>query len=197
MWLTNNLQKKSPIYLVDNSDERIRIAREFHDGIAQDLAAIGYAIDSEIGRSDTTAHSRKSLRGIREQITLLNTKVRNEIFELRSLRDPEPHHQLEVTLESLQLNFTIHGHLVVSNVGLELSKVIQELARNAKVHGGATRITILCESSRIIVEHNGENDEAKGERGLGLAGLAERLANINWGFNFSNGYTHVEIFELP
>lgn len=193
----NNLRKRSPIYLVDISGERARIARELHDGIAQDLAAIGYAIDSEIGRSDTTAQSRKSLRSIREQITFLNSKVRNEIFQLRSMRSPEPQEQLETALELLELGFTVDGQLPVSDIGLELFKVIQELARNAKEHGGATQITISSTSTRIIVKHNGENTVTNNERGFGIQGISERLATIGWHSTFHNGFAHIEIAELP
>ena len=193
----NNSHKRSPIYLTEISGERARIARELHDGIAQDLAAIGYTLDAEIGRSDTTEQSRKSLRSIREQITILNGKVRNEIFQLRSDRDLEPYEQLEATLESLGVGFTIDGALPPSDVGLELFKVIQELARNAKEHGGATQIDVSCTSSRVIIEHNGGNKNPQNEGRFGILGIAERLANIGWIANLKNGFTFIEISELP
>ena len=193
----NNSRKKSLIYLIDISSERARIARELHDGIAQDLAAIGYALDVEIGRSDTTEQSRKTLRNIREQITILNGKVRNEIFQLRSARDHEPRELLEATFESLGVGFTIDGALPVSSVGLELFKVIQELARNAKEHGGATQIDISCTSSRVVIEHNGRDENPQNEGRYGIQGIAERLANIGWISNFKNGFTYIEISELP
>ena len=193
----NNLHKRSPIYLVDVSSERARIARELHDGIAQDLAAIGYEIDSEIGRSDTTEQSRKSLRSIREQITFLNGKVRDEIFQLRSMRTPEPQDQLEAVLKLLELGFTLDGQLPASDIGLELFKVLQELARNAKEHGGATQIAISCTSTRMVVEHNGEILVTNNEKGFGIQGINERLANIGWHSTFNNEFTHIEIRELP
>ena len=193
----NNLHKRSPIYLVDVSSERARIARELHDGIAQDLAAIGYAIDSEIGRSDTTEQSRKSLRSIREQITFLNGKVRDEIFQLRSMRTPEPQDQLETVLKLLELGFILEGQLPASDIGLELFKVLQELARNAKEHGGATQIAISCTSTRMVVEHNGEILVTNNEKGFGIQGINERLANIGWHSTFNNEFTHIEIRELP
>jgi signal transduction histidine kinase len=196
----NNSRKKSPIYLADLTNisaERARIARELHDGIAQDLAAIGYTLDAEIGRSDTTAQSRKSLRTIREQITFLNGKVRNEIFQLRSARDLQPYEQLEVALESLGVEFTIDGALPASDVGLELFKVIQELARNAKEHGEATRIDVSCTSSRVTIEHDGGNQKPQNEGRFGVQGIAERLANIGWVSKFENGFTSIEISELP
>ena len=195
MLLINSLPKRSPIYLPDAIEERTRIARELHDGIAQDLAAIGYALDAEIGRSDTTEHSRKSLRGIRAQVTLLNSKVRNEIFQLRSPRTPEPHTQLERSLEFIGISFSLEGQLPTTEVGLELFKIIQELARNAKEHGAATNISITCTPTRVTIKHNGQNDDTKKEGRLGIQGITERLANIGWHAHFENGYSHIEISE--
>ncbi|MEJ0014489.1 MAG: histidine kinase [Actinomycetota bacterium] len=183
--------------MTDIRDERARIARELHDAIAQDLAAIGYALDAEIGRSDTSDQSRKSLRAIREQITLLNVKVRDEIFQLRSERDQTPQEQLEATLNSLGVGFTIEGTLPPSVVGLELFKVIQELARNAQEHGGATHLTIFCFEDRIVVQHDGNSLSPINEGRFGIQGIAERLEHIGWYSNFDHGFTHIELFQLP
>ena len=198
MWSINNLLKRSPIYLIDFSnisEERARIARELHDGIAQDLAAIGYAIDAEIGRSDTSVTSRKGLRDIREQITFLNGKVRSEIFQLRSQRDLLPQDQLIAALESLNIEYVINGQLPSLEVGMELFKVIQELARNAIEHGGATEIDISCTPHKITMVHNGGKESSGNEGRFGLQGIAERLGNIGWQLNFDNGFNRAEISE--
>ena len=56
MLLVNNslarLMNSSP-----NSD-RSRLARELHDGLAQELAAIGYKLDSIIGQENLNQKSR-------------------------------------------------------------------------------------------------------------------------------------------
>ncbi|MEY2951712.1 MAG: hypothetical protein RL622_789, partial [Actinomycetota bacterium] len=46
------------------NNERVTLAQELHDGIAQDLVALGFSIDAVIA-SDITAEARSSLRSIR------------------------------------------------------------------------------------------------------------------------------------
>ena len=65
-----------------NSD-RSRLARELHDGLAQELAAIGYKLDSVIGKENLEQSARSDLRKLRSTITALIEQVRNEIYELR------------------------------------------------------------------------------------------------------------------
>ena len=121
--------------MVDFTEERARIARELHDGIAQDLAALGYALDAEIGRSDTSDSSRKALRTLREQVTNLNAKVRAEIFTLRSEKSPTIDEQLQEALKTLGISVEVSGALPEGAIAEELRKVIIELVRNAKEHG--------------------------------------------------------------
>jgi signal transduction histidine kinase len=67
-----------------NNAERVRLAQELHDGIAQDLVAFGYSIDLLLGAADTPINTRRDLRTLRFGITDLITKVRDEIFTLRN-----------------------------------------------------------------------------------------------------------------
>ncbi len=182
-----------PTYLADISQERARIARELHDGIAQDLAAIGYALDGEIGRTDTTAESRRSLRAIREEVTQLNAKVRAEIFQLRSSREPEAHDSLEEALRDLDIDFAIVGRLSNDPTGLELCKVLVELARNARDHGEATAVEIDITRERIILKNDGHTSRPVRDGRFGLVGITERLHSIGWDLTVEGGFSQVEI----
>lgn len=193
MWLTSNLPKRSLIYLADMAEERARIARELHDGIAQELAAIGYALDAEIGRTDTTNESRRALRAIREDITHLNSKVRLEIYQLRSSHELPAQKQLEEALGALELDCAITGRLPVDPSGLELSKVIIELARNAHSHGHATSLHIDISTDCITLENDGLVSDSINDERHGLVGIAERLESIGWEMMLANGFTEIEI----
>ncbi len=64
-------------------DERHRLAREIHDGIAQDMASVGYLIDDITATAgDDSVKSR--LRGLREHLTGLVDELRLSIFDLRA-----------------------------------------------------------------------------------------------------------------
>ena len=187
------MRKRSPIYLVDISEERARIARELHDGIAQELAAIGYALDSEIGRSDTSAHSRKSLRQIREKLTNLNSSVRNEIFLLRNSRTFEVHAQLLQAMAILPIKLTVRGTLPNTELGIDLFKTLQELARNAIEHGGASHIAIQIEATKITFSNDGSSLTTFAEPGFGIIGIVERLDAIGWEIIYETGFLHILI----
>jgi len=182
--------------LADIFDERARIARELHDGIAQNLVAIGYALDAEIGRSDLTPAARQSLRSIREEITNVNSKVRSEIFNLRSHRDISPHEALLETLAATGIKFTLEGELPDSKSGLELYKVIQELVRNSLTHGAATNATISITPTTITCINNGNSLRGGESSGFGLQGVSERLQEIGWSVATGSTFEHIELVAL-
>ena len=193
MSLINNTRKRSPIYLVDISEERARIARELHDGIAQELASIGYTLDSEIGRSDTSAHSRQALREIREKLTDLNSLVRKEIYLLRNSRALEVHDQMMQVLMILPIKLTVHGTLPNTEQGVALFKTLQELARNAIEHGNASHISIEIEPGAIIFNNDGSISTTFSTPGLGLIGIVERLDAIGWEIIYEEGFSRIQM----
>ena len=181
--------------MVDLAAERARIARELHDGIAQNLAAIGYSLDAEIGRSDTTAESRSALRLIREEVTSLNATMREEIFNLRKAIDFQAQQELIQSLQVLPLDFTIGGELSDNEIGAAQCKVLVELARNAVNHAKATQITIVIFSNHITFTSDGESTSTSQNLGFGLQGAAERLASIGWVLEISEDFSQIRLFE--
>ena len=181
--------------MVDLAAERARIARELHDGIAQNLAAIGYSLDEEIGRSDTTAESRTALRLIRDEVTSLNATMREEIFKLRKAIELEAHQELIQSLQALPLDFTIEGELTDGAIGLAQCKVLVELARNAVSHSKAQKVTIDILSTLITFTSDGESISTTKRLGFGLQGAAERLASIGWELEISADFSRTRLFE--
>jgi len=179
--------------LADLASERARIARELHDGIAQDLAAIGYSLDAEIGRTDTSALSRAALRSIRGEITTLNEKMREEIFRLRSANSPSPHAELIATLQSLPIDFTVEGELPADETGIELEKVLVELVRNATHHAGADEVNIGIDPERITLQSKGNSSSAPTSKRFGLQGAVERLHEIAWEIEISDDYSLITL----
>ncbi|HEX2145193.1 MAG TPA: histidine kinase, partial [Glycomyces sp.] len=67
------------------TEERQRLAREIHDGIAQELAMLGYGIDNAMAVLPTDAtEASAELGDLRSEVTRLVTELRFSLFELRS-----------------------------------------------------------------------------------------------------------------
>jgi len=170
--------------LPDIYDERLRIARDLHDGIAQDLAALGYTLDAAIGRSSTSEETRSDLRRIRQEMTRINLLVRNEILELRSINKLDYTGQLNELLSKMFRHFTIVGELPAGDIGGELIKVLRELSLNAKNHAHASRLQIEISSLNIVMTYDGDDHgeadvdatDTNNVRGFGVIGIRERLA---------------------
>ena len=65
------------------TDERRRLAREMHDGVAQEIASIGYLVDG-IAAQPASAAQEAQLRLLRDRITRVVAEVRRSVQSLRS-----------------------------------------------------------------------------------------------------------------
>lgn len=134
-------------------NERVRLAQELHDGIAQDLVGLGYAVDSIVAAPQTPNEIRAELRTLRFAMSSLVDKVRTEIFSLRASTD---------TLLSRYENST----------NIELQKIFAELLRNVHEHSQATLLT-------FTVHDNGVGGAFERTGHHGLVGISERIRELD------------------
>ena len=69
------------------TEERQRLAREIHDGVAQELVMVGYGIDNALAAlpdAEEAAEAAEELRTLRGEVTRVITELRLRLFELRS-----------------------------------------------------------------------------------------------------------------
>ena len=134
------------------NNERVTLAQELHDGIAQDLVVLGFSIDHAISIC-LDAEVKNSLRHIRFTTTELIEKVRLQMHELRSSAPlMVPSGQLDTMFETL--------------------RVVQEILRNIDKHSGATYFDIQ-------ITDDGVGGVANKVGSFGLAGLQERVSKLN------------------
>lgn len=165
------------------SQERLRIAREIHDGIAQQIAAIGYQIDSVIGDDSLPASARNELRLTRSALTLLGASVRDEIFQLRGLPTRSFSEVIfalgsELLEESaIDLTIAVQEPQPLSH-RFELIRIAQEAIINSKKHAKATKISITGSHHSLEITDNG-NWSASERHGMwGIIGMKERANRI-------------------
>ena len=193
---------------IATADERKRLAREIHDGIAQDLAFLGYAID------DLTARAHDDLRGdlhdLRGQITRVVGDLRMSIYELRS------EVQTEAGLGSLISDFvgsvgtssrmTVHLALDESPDRLpvateaEVLRIAQEAVNNARKHAEAENLWVSLSvrppQVRLTVEDDGRGMQAGRRDSYGLHIMRERAEGMGGRLTVSErngGGTKVEL----
>ena len=134
------------------NNERVTLAQELHDGIAQDLVVLGFSIDRAISQCQDT-ELKSSLRQIRFATTDLIEKVR---VQMHSLRSAEP---------------------LVSSFGqvdtmFETLRIVQEILRNIEKHSGAKNMDIQ-------INDDGAGGALTKDGSFGLNGLQERVNKLN------------------
>jgi NarL family two-component system sensor histidine kinase LiaS len=132
--------------------ERVALAQELHDGIAQDLVALGFSIDALVSQSQDL-EIKSSLRALRFTVTDLIDKVRSEIHALRSVSD-------------------VPASVSDTDAPYELQRVFLELIRNVQEHAHASHLTI-----KVI--DNGVGGAEINQGSFGLVGVHERIAKLN------------------
>ncbi len=134
------------------NNERVTLAQELHDGIAQDLVALGFSIDSMIAATESL-ENKNSLRSLRFTVTDLINKVRTEIHALRS-----GDQLLDNTMDT--------------DLTYELQRIFSEIIRNVQEHSQAENVTI-----EVIDDGVGGAVSTTGS--FGLTGLQERTKKLN------------------
>ncbi|MGO4257958.1 sensor histidine kinase [Marmoricola sp. RAF53] len=132
------------------SEERHRIAREVHDGIAQDVASLGYLIDNLAGADGEDEHVTR----LRREVTRVVKELRNSVFDLRN--DVASAQGLGQSIASFARHVGSHSELTVhvtldestirlrQAVEAELLRITQEAINNARRHSGGQNLWVNC-----------------------------------------------------
>jgi signal transduction histidine kinase len=179
---------------IATAEERRRLAREIHDGIAQELASLGYAVDALAANVQTGSHDTlaEDLAGLRQEITRLIRELRLSIFELRS--DVDGHGGLGAALSDyLRTIGTSSGltvHLTMdeatrrlpAETEAELLRIAQEAINNARRHSTADNLWVTCRvhppHAQLIVEDDGSGLGVGRDDSFGLAIMRERAERL-------------------
>ena len=136
------------------SQERQRIAREVHDGVAQDVASLGYLVDNLAADARPTPPSRQQIGQLRQEVTRVVTELRHSIFDLRheiaagaGLGESLSAYANQVSATSpMTVHVTLDekGPRLPSDVEYELLRIAQEAMANARKHSGAANLWLRC-----------------------------------------------------
>jgi signal transduction histidine kinase len=193
------------------TEERQRLAREIHDGIAQELVIIGYGIDNVLSLLPEGSAGATELRHLREEITRVITEVRMSLFELRSDVDQQGGLSAAVADYARKVGAAggLRVHLSIEAtparlpawIEAELMRIAQEAINNARRHSGAQNLWVSIEINppyaRIEISDDGAGiGPHRPEGRFGLAIMAERAQRIRGELQINpreNGGTSVAI----
>lgn len=150
------------------SDERRRLAREMHDGIAQDIASLGYLVDSLASRP-VSPQQAAQLRQLRERISSVVTEVRRSVQSLRTEVGTSESLGAAISrlARHLSASSSIPIHVTVdegtsrlrTEVEAELLRITQEAMTNAVRHAQPRSVEVRCRihapEAEIVVRDDG------------------------------------------
>lgn len=170
---------------------RVEIAQEIHDGIAQDLVALGYQLDLVLAAPLTPAVIRNDVRTIRFRVSELIEKVRGEIYDLRSKEEFDTQLREAISAISTSIEITAEEIELTDSDRHLLLRVLPELLRNAHTHSGASQIHLDLSASEdgvmVKVSDNGQGGAAATSGRYGLLGCIERIENYGASINIDSG----------
>jgi signal transduction histidine kinase len=171
-------------------DERMRLAREIHDGIAQDLASVGYALDDI--RRDSNEDVAQRVVAVRDQLRGMVGDLRLSIFDLRTGVDDVV--GLGTALSEYaqkvggQSGLIVHASVDESprrlpvSVEVEMLRIVQEAITNVRRHAKAKNlwltVTVEPPNAHIMVVDDGRGLGKGRMDSFGLQGMRERASRI-------------------
>jgi signal transduction histidine kinase len=190
------------------AEERQRLAREIHDGVAQEVASLGYLID------DVGAHSPDSVKPqllrIREELSRIVSELRYSIFDLRreigpgasltSVLAEHARHVGETAGIAVHLELSESPARLRPAVESELLRIAQEAIANARRHSHAQNLWITCVVDApdvyLRVEDDGRGLMPPREDSFGLTIMQERASRAGCTLSVGSragGGTSVEV----
>lgn len=172
-------------------EERMRLARELHDRLGQDLAALGFELDAMADADPRLPEVAESVRGLARALRHTLTDLRTDVDEVHDLASG-----LAVFLARVESRSGVQTSLRLADGGAarlplaveqELLRVAQEAVVNVERHAHATAVTVTVRrmggSVELVVADDGVglamSSEGAAARGrYGLLGMRERAESL-------------------
>lgn len=178
-------------------DERLRIAREFHDELGQKLTALSISLKCLEANGAVAEPAVTRVHDSRKLVDELFHTVRHITSRLRPLQLEDL--GLPITAEEMvlawgqQMGIAVDMHIdelpgeLSSDTGIVAYRVIQESLTNVARHAAASNVSVTLHRDgphlRIAIEDDGvgfdrASTAAPGARHFGLFGIEERVRSV-------------------
>ncbi len=182
----------SEVRTIATAEERQRLAREIHDGVAQELASLGYIVDDLKAQARYLPALEHGLGELRQELSRIISELRLSIFDLRS--EVQAAAGLGTALSDYARQVAAGTGLVVHivldessarlpvRVEAELLRIAQEAITNVRKHALAGTLWVTCRvhppSALLRIEDDGRGLGGKRLDSFGLEIMRERATRI-------------------
>jgi signal transduction histidine kinase len=195
------LQQERLETLVEGEEkERVRIAKDLHDGIVQDLTAIQLKLNQEL--SESPERSQQNLNSVIKDLDRATKEVREISYQMMPLALKE-HGLIRAIDDLLQktlgpkgikyefeaLNFEAR---LSEKIEVTLYRITQELVNNVIKHSAADFVSVVVSKREgsvfMVFEDNGKGFNANEiTKGIGMNSLSSRLQMVHGNLQFETG----------
>ena len=183
---------------IATAQERRRLAREIHDGIAQELASLGYVMDDMAYRASGD-EQRQALQSLRADLTRIISELRLSIFDLRT----EVHgtaglgSALSDYVRGVGATSDLTVHLLLDEsphrlrieTETELLRIAQESITNVRKHARAANLWVTLQTNppyaRLRIEDDGLGLGRSRTDSYGMDIMNERASRLGAGLTVS------------
>ena len=179
------------------SEERNRIAREMHDGVAQEIVGLGYIVD-EIESISDHRPTIELVSALRAEITRLVSEIRFSIFDLRHdvtdgrLSSSLADYAREVSHATglrVHLSLAESGPSLPARTATEVLRVAQEAIGNVRKHARAENMWVTLDSDgshfELEVRDDGIGHAEPRDHHWGLQTMRERARTLGAHLNIT------------
>lgn len=179
------------------AQERHRLARDIHDGIAQEIVALGYLVD-DIAATSAEPETLRTATSLRHEISRVVAELRFSIFDLRhEVAEPYLSGALTEYVHTVSSASDVRVHLVLDEQGPplpgrtreEVLRVAQEAISNVRKHARADNlwVTLVSDGATFTLEisDDGVGDASPRTRHYGLHTMRERAERVAADFSLT------------
>ena len=182
-------------------EERNRIAKDLHDGIGQQLAALKLGWEHNMGQWKANhAFNPEEKEKYSKLLDATGADIRSISHRMmpRALQEkglvPAIEEMLELTLSPAQVQFSFEHYNITQRfekrLEVSLYRILQELVKNIIRHSKASQVTVQLMMVKkqliLIVEDNGVGFDSTNNTsdGMGLLSLRGRVDTVHGNINF-------------
>lgn len=201
LWLQNRNSKRIALekarqkqisidaFIEGEEKEKVRIGRELHDGIAQEIVAVKLAMQQKNADAKLI-----------EELTRISLDIRNISHELMPQTLKE--YGLKLAIDDIcqkilapsGIRYEVHSALpeerMANKIEITLYRVFQELVHNIIKHSHATEVLVQLRKMNthilLVVEDNGKGMTEEKKNGIGISNLKSRVQLLDGNLQYDS-----------